>query len=82
MMNSMLAMMNAKKVLNNQLQNMNLNNINNNTNLNNNNYITKEVTSSEAFKEVKKIGNKYSKVMKVNDKKRMDFLIDYLAKKI
>ena len=79
MMNPMLAMMMQQQVL----KNMNLNNnINNNTNLNSNNYITKEVTSSEALKELKEIGNKYSKVMKVEDKKRMDFLIDSLAKKI
>ena len=81
MMNPMLAMMMQQQALNNQLNNMNLNN-NINTNLNSNNYITKEVTSSEALKELKEIGNKYSKVMSIEDKKRMDFLIDSLAKKI
>ena len=76
MMNPMLAMMMQQQALNNQLNNMNLNNINTNS------YITKEVTSSEALKELKEIGNKYSKVMNVEDKKRMDFLIDSLSKKI
>jgi hypothetical protein len=79
--NMMLAMMMQQQALQNQLNNMNINN-NNNINTNTNSNINKEVSSAEALKELKEIGNKYKNVMSVEDKKRMDFLIDSLTKKL
>ena len=79
--NMMLAMMMQQQALQNQLNNMNINN-NNNINANINTNINKEVSSAEALKELKEIGNKYKNVMSAEDKKRMDFLIDSLAKKL
>ena len=66
--NMMLAMLMQQQALNNQLNNMNITN--------------KEVTSKDALKELKDIANKYKSVMSAEDKNRMDFLIDSLAKKI
>jgi hypothetical protein len=43
---------------------------------------TTEITSSGALKELKELVNKYKNVMSVEDKNRMDFLIDSLGKKI
>ena len=77
--NMMLAMMMQQQALQNQLNNMN---INNNNNINATSNINKEVSSSEALKELKEIGNKYKNVMSAEDKKRMDFLIDSLTKKL
>ena len=77
--NMMLAMMMQQQALQNQLNNMN---INNNNNINATSNINKEVSSSEALKELKDIGNKYKNVMSAEDKKRMDFLIDSLTKKL
>ena len=77
--NMMLAMMMQQQALQNQLNNMN---INNNNNINTTSNINKEVSSSEALKELKEIGNKYKNVMSAEDKKRMDFLIDSLTKKL
>jgi hypothetical protein len=77
--NMMLAMMMQQQALQNQLNNMN---INNNNNINATSNINKEVSSSEALKELKEIGNKYQNVMSAEDKKRMDFLIDSLTKKL
>ena len=77
--NMMLAMMMQQQALQNQLNNMN---INNNNNINATSNINKEVSSSEALKELKEIGNKYKSVMSAEDKKRMDFLIDSLTKKL
>ena len=77
--NMMLAMMMQQQALQNQLNNMN---INNNNNINAISNINKEVSSSEALKELKEIGNKYKNVMSAEDKKRMDFLIDSLTKKL
>ena len=37
---------------------------------------TTEITSSGALKELKELVNKYKNVMSVEDKNRMDFLID------
>ena len=41
-----------------------------------------DVSSSSALKELKELVNKYKSVMSVEDKNRMDFLIDSLGKKI
>ena len=41
---------------------------------------TMEITSSGALKELKELVNKYKNVMSVEDKNRMDFLIDSLKK--
>ena len=41
-----------------------------------------DVSSASALNELKELVNKYKNVMSVEDKNRMDFLIDSLAKKI
>ena len=51
-------------------------------NINTTTTTTTEITSSGALKELKELVNKYKNVMSVEDKNRMDFLIDSLGKKI
>ena len=77
MNNIMLAMV-MQQMANQQLNN-NVNNTTTTTTTTKVNY--EEVSAASALIELKGIVNKYQNSMKIEDKNRMDFLIDSLAKK-
>ena len=70
--NMMLAMMMQQTAANKVTQNINTNTVPNKG----------DSSSLSALNELKELANKYKNVMSVEDKNRMDFLIDSLAKKI
>ena len=79
-MNNLMLAMVMQQMANQQLNN-NVNNINTANTVTNPNPNQGEVSAASALIELKGIVNKYQNVLSVEDKNRMDFLIDSLAKK-
>ena len=79
-MNNLMLAMVMQQMANQQLNN-NVNNVNTINNTTTTKVNQEEVSAATALIELKGIVNKYQNVMKLEDKNRMDFLIDSLAKK-